>query len=255
MSSGDTESVLYERLAATSARFASGAATSELLLDVLDATMVAAGADMGNLQLVDTSSGALHIAAQRGFEGDFLDFFAIVLLDGSACAVALRDRRHVMISDVRTHPVYDLASRDAMLRACARAVVSLPLLSTAGGVIGVVSTHFMNPTEVSARSLALMSTCAQRAAAFIELRTLQAPPTPTPGTLIRLRVDAGLLPTPRDGQIWAGRSAGERCSGCDREILPGDIDYEVAENDLTLHFHVGCFNVWHTRAPRRDGTN
>jgi hypothetical protein len=49
------------------------------------------GADMGNVQILDSQRGVLLIAAQCGFGQDFLDFFGEVSADDdSACGRALR---------------------------------------------------------------------------------------------------------------------------------------------------------------------
>src|SRR5215469_953073 len=48
-----------------------------LLDEVLDFGLELLHADRGNVQLADPASGALRIAAQRGFGAEFLDYFAV----------------------------------------------------------------------------------------------------------------------------------------------------------------------------------
>lgn len=58
---------------------------------MLAATIELLGADMGNVQLLETERRVLVIAAQRGFAPDFLEFFRVVSTeDDSACGRTLR---------------------------------------------------------------------------------------------------------------------------------------------------------------------
>jgi PAS domain S-box-containing protein len=52
-----------------------GASVDRCLHQILDAAIVIAGAQKGNIQLPDPSSGLLQIVAQHGFKKPFLDFF------------------------------------------------------------------------------------------------------------------------------------------------------------------------------------
>jgi hypothetical protein len=45
---------------------------------VVETAIAIAGADKGNLQLLDTTTVVLTLTAQRGFEDPFLNFFASV---------------------------------------------------------------------------------------------------------------------------------------------------------------------------------
>jgi GAF domain-containing protein len=103
-------------------------------------------ADKGNLQLFDTSSSAPTIAAQRGFNTPFLQFFEYVREDGLACAVAMRSKKRVIVEDVASSDIFaDQASLKAMLDAEVRAVISTPLMSSRGTLLGIISIHFRTP--------------------------------------------------------------------------------------------------------------
>ncbi|HZU89877.1 MAG TPA: hypothetical protein VE993_11520 [Stellaceae bacterium] len=59
------------------------------------------GTDLGNVQLMDWKMGYLTIAAQRGFNNEFLSFFRLVNAEhGSACGRAKRMRNSIIIEDV-----------------------------------------------------------------------------------------------------------------------------------------------------------
>jgi two-component system, chemotaxis family, CheB/CheR fusion protein len=74
---------------------------------VLEVTMALLRADFGTVQLYDSDSRKLRIAAQHGLEQYFLDHLAEVCAsDTSACGKALATRRQVLIEDVAEEPNY-----------------------------------------------------------------------------------------------------------------------------------------------------
>jgi YesN/AraC family two-component response regulator len=74
---------------------------AQCLDEILDAAIAITGADKGNIQLLDAESGMLEIAAQRGFEGPFLSFFANVGVgEAAVCGTALQSASRVTIEDV-----------------------------------------------------------------------------------------------------------------------------------------------------------
>jgi len=109
---------------------------------VLDRSLDLTATFLGNVQLMDWTSGYLQIEAQRGFGAEFLNFFRRVeLKHGSACGRALRGRGTIAIDDIMTDQ--DFAPyRDVAGRAGVRAVESTPLVSSSGALVGVLSTHF-----------------------------------------------------------------------------------------------------------------
>jgi len=140
----------------------------EGLEEMLAATIDLLGADMGNIQLLDPSRGVLVIAAQRGFEQEFLDFFREVsTADESACGRTLRSGQRTVIEDVETDPPY------APLRSVARAagyrsVQSTPLIGRDGTPLGMLSTHFRVPHQPSEQDLRRLDLYVRQAADFIE---------------------------------------------------------------------------------------
>jgi PAS domain S-box-containing protein len=140
----------------------------EGLAEMLAATIELLGADKGNVQLWDAERKVLLIAAQRGFEQDFLEFFREVsAADDSACGRALRTGKTVVIEDVeRDEPFVPFLP---IARAAGfRAVVSAPVLSRGGVRRGVLSAHFSSPHRPSDTDLRRLDLYRRRAAAFIE---------------------------------------------------------------------------------------
>ena len=126
-----------------------------LLAKALERALDLAGADRGNIQVLDPATGSLRIAAQHGFGAEFLDHFAVVDDDRSACGRAARQRAQTVIVDVNTdasfRPHRDIAASSAF-----RAVQSTPLIDRTGRLLGVVSTHYPRPYSPSARDLEVM---------------------------------------------------------------------------------------------------
>lgn len=140
----------------------------EGLADMLAATIDLLGADKGTVQLWDTERKALLIAAQRGFEEDFLALFREVsAADDSACARALRIGKTVIIDDIERDAGF--APFRATARAAGfRAVVSAPMVGHNGARLGVLSAHFHSLHRPSDTDLRRLDLYRRRAAAFIE---------------------------------------------------------------------------------------
>lgn len=132
-------------------------ARSAAVGDMLESAMSATGADLGNVQLFDSSDGSLKIAAERGFKSDFLSYFERVDAGhGTACGTALKSGARVVVPDVAADALYDAGSRDAMLRAQALSVQSTPIVSSSGTLIGVVSTHYRRTNGFHAATMGVV---------------------------------------------------------------------------------------------------
>lgn len=147
----------------------------ECLEAIVDAAIFVTGADKGNLQLLDRSSGCLTIRAQRGFDQAFLDFFSFVHQRSDAsCGAALVRAQRVVVEDVAFSEIFcGNAAGEVLLNANIRAVQSTPLISRVGRVVGIVSTHFVRPTRLSEREVSYMNVLARRAADFIERKQMK----------------------------------------------------------------------------------
>jgi GAF domain-containing protein len=140
----------------------------ELCESALDAALFAARTDLGNVQLLD-AGGALRIAAQRGFERPFLEFFDAVKGPESACGVALILGRQYAVADITTHAVFrGTEAGDVLLAAGARAVESTPIMSASGAPLGMLSVHHRCPGTPDDAVLALLARVARRAGTLLE---------------------------------------------------------------------------------------
>jgi GAF domain-containing protein len=149
------EPVVAQRLYRASAKLRYVPQLERLAEQALDNVLSLARAEQGNVQLLDPASGALKIIAQHGFDAAFLDHFAVVDDDSSACGRAAGHGAQLVITDV----ISDLGfqpHRDIAAASGFRAVQSTPLLGWAGHVVGVVSTHYPRPYGLSARELRIV---------------------------------------------------------------------------------------------------
>jgi GAF domain-containing protein len=140
----------------------------------LDGAMSLLGADFGNVQLRDRASGELRIAAQVGFGEDFLEHFAAVTDDGSACGRAASRHAQVVVADVTEDEAFEPHRRIAASSG-SRAVLSTPVVDETGRLIGVVSTHFRQPHHPSEDDLLLIGWYVERIADAV---ARQPPPLP-----------------------------------------------------------------------------
>jgi len=144
------------------------------LRDVLGVAIEISGADKGNVQLLDREPGVLRLAALSGFEEPFAEFFENVSGDDTACGVALRTKQRVIVEDITKSEIYaGKHSLDALRDADVLAVQSLPLLSSTGNVLGMISVHFAQSHRPSEQELRLMDLLARQTADYLERKRVE----------------------------------------------------------------------------------
>src|SRR5215469_873971 len=145
----------------------------ETCYDEITRTAVAiSGADKGNLQLFDETSRSLRIVAQQGFQEEFLKFFESVDDHAAAsCGTAMVSSEQVVVDDVLTSEIFvGQPAQKVLLDADVRAVMSTPLRSSKGNLLGIISTHFSRPGHPSERQFRLTNILARQAADYLERR-------------------------------------------------------------------------------------
>jgi hypothetical protein len=139
------------------------------LHEILDVGIAIAGADKGNIQLIEPDAVVLTIAAQRGFGPEFLKNFEKVRDGPSACDAAMRSGERLVVEEVTTSEIFaGQPSMNVLVRAGVRAVISTLLISSAGNLLGIISTHFREPHHPSEWELSLMDLLARQAADYLE---------------------------------------------------------------------------------------
>src|SRR5215212_5396217 len=144
------------------------------LNDILNVAIEISGADKGNIQLLEGESGKLTLVAQSGFEEPFLEFFATVDDESSACGLAMQAQQRVIVEDITESELFaGKPSLNIMLEAGVRAVQSTPLISSSGTLLGMISTHFETTRRATEQELRLMDLLARQSADYLERRRVE----------------------------------------------------------------------------------
>lgn len=137
------------------------------LENILEVASAVSDMFMADLQLVDFRDGSLRMAAQRGCDREFLQFFARVRRNGgSACGRAINVGRRV-VAKVEADPLFDADAREMMLSAGSRLVQSTPILHSSGRPVGMFSTHYKRARSIGARESAVVDSLVRAAGAAI----------------------------------------------------------------------------------------
>ncbi len=144
------------------------------LEEVLKVAIDITGADKGNIQLLDNNTDTLRLATQSGFEEPFVEFFECVSTGDTACGVAMLTKQRVIVENITESEIYaGRPSLEAMREADILAVQSLPLMSSLGKVLGIISTHFCNVHRPSEQELRLMDLLARQTADYLERKRVE----------------------------------------------------------------------------------
>jgi GAF domain-containing protein len=145
-------------------RWRAAADISSIGLMALDECLALHRTKFGNVQLVNWERRELPMLVHRGFGKSFLSSFQTVkLADATACARAAYQRGPIAIADVRHDPAFE-PYLPAAEQAGFRSVLSMPMISGRGALVGILSVHFASPHEVSKLDLRETATVAQRGA-------------------------------------------------------------------------------------------
>jgi two-component sensor histidine kinase len=138
--------------------------------EIIRTAIAISSADKGNMQVFDEASRSLRIVAQHGFHENFLKYFANVNDHVAAsCGTAMATNEQVIVEDVLANKIFiDQPAQKVLLEAEVRAVISTPLRSSKGVLLGVISTHFSRPGHPSERQLRLTNILARQAADYLE---------------------------------------------------------------------------------------
>ncbi|RDI67594.1 GAF domain-containing protein [Nocardia pseudobrasiliensis] len=208
-----------------------------LLPRVLDAALGLTGADFGDVQLVDPSTGALLLITEYGFDSEFSEYFAVVEDESSVCGSAAKAGQ-TTVFDVAEEPGF-APHRDIAASAGFRGVQSTPLLDYSGRVIGMVSTHFRDPHQPADEQLRLLRLYADFAGEAIA-RSIGATSDIGFDPIGRALV-AALLSPGRAGPFAIDPEARQRLSfDPGRDLLGVESAFAIASDRLVRHlFDIG----------------
>jgi PAS domain S-box-containing protein len=148
---------------------------ASLYEEILDVTRALMRSDMASIQRLVPDRHELFLLAQQGFAPESAKFWEWVPADGTtSCGVALAHGETVIVFDVE---LWDLAKGTEDLShyrlSGIRALLSTPLISRAGRLVGVISTHWREVHQPTERELRLLDVLARQAADLIERRTAE----------------------------------------------------------------------------------
>lgn len=108
------------------------------------------------------------MAAQKGFQEDFLKFFGNVRDDASSSGLAMHQKKQIIVEDVLTSNLIGETAQKVSLDAGVRGLVSTPLLSSKGDLLGILTMHYARPGPPGERQLRLLNILMRQAADYLE---------------------------------------------------------------------------------------
>ncbi|MET1754202.1 PAS domain S-box protein [Novosphingobium sp. RD2P27] len=203
-----------ERLQEVSTRLVGDEAPQTLYNAIVTAAADLMGSECASIQILN-AAGDLQLLAHHGYDPRSADYWQTVCAcSGSACGIALATGERIIVPDVEQS---DLTSDSGDLQAYRwtgmRAVQTTPLLSRAGKLIGMISTHWKRPHTPGTRDLKLLDVLARQAADAIERTSVQAQLRESEARqafLLSLSDALRLLRTPAEIASAAVQQLGER---------------------------------------------
>jgi PAS domain S-box-containing protein len=145
------------------------------LEEILDVAIEITGGDKGNIQLLNGDAETLRLVTQTGFDDAFVELFECGQNGDSACGVALQSKQRVVVENIDNSEIYaGKLSLQAMREADVLAVESVPLVSSEGKALGIISTHFRHAHRPSEQELRLMDLLARQTADYLERKRVEA---------------------------------------------------------------------------------
>lgn len=139
-----------------------------MLGEVIDTAIAMAGADFGNMQLLD-GEGRLRIVAQRNSPEWWISYWESMSQGQGACGMALAQSRRVLVEDVEHSPIYaGTVGLEIQRRAGMRAVHSIPLIDKQGRCTGTLSLHYRQPHVPTAEAIRVLDLLATHATALVD---------------------------------------------------------------------------------------
>jgi PAS domain S-box-containing protein len=137
---------------------------------ILHAAVAIMRSDFASMQMFDPERGELRLLAYRGFSPTAAAAWEWVRQgSGTTCSAALAAGHRSIVPDIELSD-FIAGSKDleTLRQTGIRAMQSTPLFSRAGGLLGMISTHWRRPHEPTERDLRLLDVLARQAADLIE---------------------------------------------------------------------------------------
>jgi PAS domain S-box-containing protein len=162
-----------ERLQRIATQLISARGTEMLYGQILDTALAILHADVGSIQKFcfnGGTQGELHLLTHRGFSPEAVQRWKSIQSTAcTTCGEVLRTGRRVAVPDVREcNFMAGSEDLEGYLAANIRAGLSTPLVSRSGDLMGVVSTYWREPHDLSVSETRAMDVLARMAADLIE---------------------------------------------------------------------------------------
>ena len=162
-----------QRLQHVATQLIDGRGIDALYEQILDTAVAILHSDFASLQIFYPErgiGGELRLLGHRGFSAEAAARWEWVgLTTMTVCGEALRTGQRVAVADVRNCDfITGFEDLDGFLAAGIHAAQATPLVSRSGALLGMVSTHWRDPHELSASELRALDVLARLAADVIE---------------------------------------------------------------------------------------
>jgi PAS domain S-box-containing protein len=175
---------------------------------ILDTGMALLQADCASLQVLHPergTEGKLELVGYRGFSAQAAKFWQWVSpASPRTCGMVLRTGRRVAVSDVRASEfMAGSADQATYLQTGIHAVQTTPLLSRSGALLGMFSTHWREPHELTPRELSALDVLARQVADLIDRKQAEEALRRSQATLNAVldALPVGLVIAEPDGKI------------------------------------------------------
>ncbi len=146
-----------------------------VLKSIVNAAIAITSANFGDIELLDAAQGKLEVVTKVGLPDGWAEFLNQAALDRRVCRKLNKYQRHVVVEDIETtaasfssHKLK--AHRDAGIRA----IITTPLVSRDGRIIGAFSTYYPVPHKPDDRTLAFLDLLARQAADIVDRQLSEA---------------------------------------------------------------------------------
>ena len=159
-----------QRLQQVATQLITAQGTQALYEQILDTAQSLAHADFASIQMFHPERGELRLVGHRGFNAEAAKRWEWVSPSTlTTCGWALRTGGRVLVPDVRTcESMAGSKDLEGYLAAGIGAAQSLPLTSRSAALLGMVTTYWRGPHQLSASELRALEVLARVAAACIE---------------------------------------------------------------------------------------
>jgi signal transduction histidine kinase/CheY-like chemotaxis protein len=174
-----TELDAAERLQRVATQLITAQDSGAVFDQIVDAALAIVHSDFASIQMFYPergNSGELRLLGHRGFTPETAERWEWVhAATRTACAESLRTSRRVEVPDVRNCDFLSGSGNlEPYLSAGILAVQSTPLISRSGALLGMVSTHWREPHELSPTEQRALDILARLAADIIERSRTEA---------------------------------------------------------------------------------